>query len=125
MKTHGISIGIERNENTFMLKFKAKGKLTHEDYNEITPLLNGALEAVKNPIVYALFDVTEMEGWEPRAAWDDFKLGLKHRHEFKKVALYGSKNWQKNISSLANLFIAGEVEFFEKKDLALAWICEK
>lgn len=121
--THGFSIGIERKENTFFLSFKAVGKLTHEDYLEITPMIDGALEAVKKPIVYAFFDVTQMDGWELRAAWDDFKLGVKHGKEFKKVALYGNKSWQEKVSSIANWFVSGEVKFFEDKSEALSWLC--
>lgn len=91
---HGISIGIERTENHFFLTLRAYGKLTHDDYEAITPMIDSALSAVREPKVKALFDVTNMEGWELRAAWDDFKLGLTHRNEFEKVAIYGNKNWQ-------------------------------
>jgi len=30
--------------------------------------------------------MTELQGWELRAAWDDFKIGLKHGGDFEKVA---------------------------------------
>ncbi|WP_339868113.1 DUF2892 domain-containing protein [Pseudohongiella nitratireducens] len=38
LKRHGISIGIERTGQHFFLCLKAQGKLTHEDYQTITPL---------------------------------------------------------------------------------------
>ncbi|MFV0561952.1 hypothetical protein [Malaciobacter mytili] len=34
---HGLSIGINRIDNEFYLALKAIGKLTHEDYEKITP----------------------------------------------------------------------------------------
>ncbi|KTF09338.1 STAS/SEC14 domain-containing protein [Pseudoalteromonas sp. 10-33] len=85
--THGLSIGLERAGREFFLKLKAVGTLTHDDYKIITPMINSALGEVKHPVVNALIDGSELEGWELRAAWDDLKLGVKHSKEFKKVAI--------------------------------------
>lgn len=119
---HGLSIGIERVDNDFFLSLKAVGKLTHEDYETITPMIDAALEGVKEPKVKVLIDGTEMEGWELRAAWDDFKLGLKHGSEFDKIAIYGNKNWQEITAKIGGWFISGEVQYFERYDEALAWL---
>lgn len=121
---HGLSIGIEKTENEFFLSLKATGKLTHEDYKSITPQIDSALEGVENPKVKALFDATEMEGWELRAAWDDLKLGLKHGSEFEKIAIYGHKRWQEMAAKIGSWFISGEARFFENHDEALAWLKE-
>ena len=72
---HGISIGIERTGSNFFLMLKAVGKLTHDDYELISPMIDAALGEVNEPRVRAFIDGTELEGWEPRAAWDDFKIG--------------------------------------------------
>ena len=121
-KKHGLSIGLERVDNDFFLSLKAIGTLTHEDYLTITPMIDAALSTVKDPKVKALIDATELEGWELRAAWDDFKLGLKHGSEFDKVAIYGNKNWQEIIAKIGSWFISGEVKFFENSDSALTWL---
>lgn len=40
----------------------------------------------------ALIDGTELQGWDVRAAWDDFKIGLKHGNEiFKSGYLWKQK----------------------------------
>jgi len=122
---HGLSIGIERSASQFFLSLKAVGKLTHEDYKVITPMIDSALNAVKVPRVKVLVDGTEMEGWELRAAWDDFKLGLKHGNEFVKIAIYGNKNWQEIAAKIGAWFISGEVKYFENEDDALSWLNEK
>ena len=121
---HGLSIGIERVGDEFFLCLKAIGKLTHEDYKTITPMINSALEGVKDPKVKAFFDGTELEGWELRAAWDDFKLGLKHGGEFDKIALLGNKKWQEYSSKIGSWFVSGEVKYFEDENEALAWLQE-
>ncbi|MCW8866189.1 MAG: STAS/SEC14 domain-containing protein [Colwellia sp.] len=121
---HGLSIGIERVGSNFFLSLKAIGKLTHEDYQVITPMIDAAMKEVPTAKIKALFDVTEMQGWELRAAWDDFKLGLKHGSEFEKIAIYGNKNWQAIIANIGSWFISGEVEFFEEHQQAVDWLNE-
>jgi len=121
---HGLSIGIERAGRDFFVTLKASGKLTHEDYETITPMIDSALSTVKEPKVKVLIDGTELEGWELRAAWDDFKLGLKHGNEFEKMAIFGNKNWQEITAKIGAWFISGEVKYFESEDDALAWLDE-
>jgi len=119
---HGISIGMERINNNFYLSLKAVGKLTHADYEVITPLIDSALASVKEPKVDVLIDGTELEGWELRAAWDDLQLGLKHNNEFGKIAIYGNKNWQEIAAKVGSWFISGEIKYFDKLTDATAWL---
>lgn len=121
-KTHGLSIGIERSKDIFFLSIKVKGTLTHLDYEKINPMIDGALEGIKEPKLKMLLDAVELDGWELRAIWDDFKLGLKHKNEFGKVAIYGNKNWQELSAKLGNWFITGEVKYFENLDDATKWL---
>lgn len=111
-----------RVENEFFLTLKAVGKLTHEDYEKITPMIDNALQGVKDAKIKAFIDGTELEGWELRAAWDDFRLGLKHGSEFEKIAIFGNKKWQEFISKIASWFIGGEVKFFENEEEAIDWL---
>ncbi len=124
IEKHGISIGIERVNQRFFLMLKVVGKLTHQDYETITPMLDSALENVKDPKVKAYIDATEMQGWEPRAAWDDLKLGLKHGNEFEKIAIFGHKKWQAVMAKIGGWFVAGEVKYFEAQEEAMDWLAE-
>jgi len=121
---HGLSIGIERVDKNFFLSLKAIGKLTHEDYQVITPMINAAIASVNDPKINALIDTTELEGWELRAAWDDFKVGLKHGSEFDKIAIYGNRNWQKISAKISSWFISGDIEYFDNLQAALLWLNE-
>ena len=122
VKRHGLSIGIERINENFFLSLKATGKLTHDDYKAITPMIESALEGVDQPKIKALVDGTELEGWELRAAWDDFKIGLKHGSEFEKIAIYGNKRWQEVSAKVGSWFVSGEVKYFDNRDEALDWL---
>jgi len=119
---HGLSIGIERTGSQIFLSLKAVGKLTHDDYKIITPLIDSALQSVSEPNVNVFIDCSELQGWELRAAWDDFKIGLKHGNEFKKIAIFGNKKWQECLSKIGSWFISGEVKYFEDADRALGWL---
>ena len=119
---HGISIGIERVSNRFYLSLKAIGKLEHEDYEMITPLIDSALEGVSDPVVDVFIDASDFEGWELRAAWDDLRLGLKHGKDFRKVAIYGHSKWQEIATRIGSWFIGGEARFFEEIEPALEWL---
>ncbi len=122
MTRHGLSIGIERVGDEFFLSLKAVGTLTHADYEVINPLIDSALAGISTPKIKALVDGTELDGWELRAAWDDFQLGLKHGSEFDKIAIYGNKKWQEYTAKIGSWFISGDVKFFQDYDAALQWL---
>lgn len=124
IKRHGLSIGIESINDEFFLTLKASGKLTHSDYETITPMIDSALAEIEQPEIRALIDATQLEGWEARAAWDDFKLGLKHGNEFVKIAIYGNKRWQDMAAKVGSWFISGEMKYFEDEDTAIEWLKE-
>lgn len=46
---HGISIGIDRIDDKFLITFKVTGKLTHNDYEVITPMIENALHGINKP----------------------------------------------------------------------------
>ncbi len=121
---HGLSIGIERIDQNVFLTLKATGKLTHQDYQVITPMIDAALKEILFPKIKALVDITEMQGWELRAAWDDFELGLKHGSEFEKIALFGNKYWQEIAAKVGSWFVSGEIKYFEDYQQALSWLNE-
>lgn len=124
IQRHGLSIGIESINSEFYLTLKASGKLTHEDYETISPMIDSALAEIEQPEIKALIDATELQGWEARAAWDDFKLGLKHGNEFVKIAIYGNKRWQDMAAKIGSWFISGEMKYFEDEDAAIEWLNE-
>lgn len=119
---HGLSIGIERIDANFYLTLKAIGKLTHQDYEKINPMLDSALDGVDEPKIRVFIDGSQFEGWEMRAAWDDLKLGLKHGKEFERIAIFGNKKWQEMSAKIGSWFISGEIKYFEDCDEALDWL---
>lgn len=101
---------------------KAIGKLTHEDYQVITPMIDSALEGVDSPQVNVFLDASELDGWELRAAWDDYKFGMKHKKDFSKIAIVGNKKWLEITAKIGSWFMSGEIKFFESSDDAMQWL---
>jgi len=122
---HGISIGIKRVDSFFFLKMKLIGKLTHEDYKTIIPMIEKSLHSVDDPNVSLLVDATQFEGWSLEAAFDDLKIGLNHNSDFKKIAFVGNKSWQEYSIKLTNWFMSGQMEYFEDINEAINWLNTK
>jgi len=119
---HGISIGVNRVDDFFFIKIKIVGKLTQEDYANMTPMLESSLEGAKELKAKMLLDATEFDGWELRAAWEDFKLGLKYKDLFSKIAIVGASTIDEYLAKFGSWFISGEMEFFNSVDSAYAWL---
>jgi len=108
-----------------VLEVDASGKLTDEDYQqqfipEIERLTGGHRK------IRLLFEMNQFHGWEPKAAWDDLKLGSKHRDDIERIAMVGEKNWQHWMASLAKPFTGAKIRYFTKTEAgeARAWVNE-
>ena len=122
---HGISIGINHIDDFFFIKMKIVGKLTHNDYASMTPILESSLEGAKDLKVKILLDATEFDGWEFRAAWDDFKFGMKHKDIFSKIAIVGASHTNEYLAKFGSWFISGEMVLFNSLDSAYAWLSKE
>ena len=124
MKRHGLHIGIERTKARFYISMVIVGQLDHHDYEVITPMFDDALKGLDERIVDVFIDASELEGFSARALWDDFKLGIAHSHQFRRIAFYGRHDWQDYAARIANWFTSGEVKYFADADAARAWLNE-
>ncbi|WOT06944.1 STAS/SEC14 domain-containing protein [Shewanella sp. DAU334] len=119
---HGISVGIERFDNHFYLSLVAKGTLTHDDYVYMVPIIESALNGVEHAKIDVLADLTQLYGWELRAAWDDLKLGLTHGRAFNKVAIVGESNLLQFLTKIADWFTPYQTQIFDSTKEARQWL---
>ncbi len=122
---HGISAGISRINNLFFMKIKINGILTHNDHNIVVPMLREAIEGVEEAKVKILLDARDFDGWELRAAWDDFKFGVEFGDVFSKIAFVGTKAWEKYGVKIGSWFMSGEIQFFNSIYEAYVWLNEE
>jgi hypothetical protein len=119
-KVHGFKVGQKRYDSETLIEVQMYGKLTHEDYEYATPLIESAIKSSSS--VKLLADLRELDGWGMHAAWDDFKFGLEHRSDFKKIAMVGNKKWLEWSVKLGSHLVDSDVKFFENMNDAEDWI---
>jgi hypothetical protein len=105
-----------------ILEVAVSGKLVDQDYQQFVPQFDRL--AAQHEKISLLFEMTQFYGWSVKAAWDDLKLGFKHRRQMDRIAMVGEKKWQRWMTDFARPFTAGEVRYFDKPDIAaaLAWL---
>ncbi|AGA90857.1 Protein of unknown function (DUF3478) [Thioflavicoccus mobilis 8321] len=108
-----------------ILAFRLSGKLHDQDYRTFVPVIENAIAAAPGP-VRLLVELIDFHGWDPKAAWDDFKLGIRHYADFERMALIGDKDWEAWMGQLAKPFTRATVRHFDaaEADAAWAWIRE-
>ena len=101
---------------------KASGKLTDEDYQKLVPRMDQFIQ--QHGQVSLLVEMEDFHGWDLHGAWDDLKLGLKHRKDLDRIAMVGDKKWQQWMTKIADLFTAGDVRYFDHNQInsAKSWI---
>jgi hypothetical protein len=108
----------------YTLAVKASGKLTAENYETVfIPILEKLIKHYGRIRLLMQFD-EHFEGWEAGAMWNDAKFGLKHRNDFKRVALVGSPKWVEWGTKLGAQLMDGELKTFKSSDLleAIVWV---
>ena len=74
--------------------------------------------------VRLLADLTEFEGWDWLAAWDDLAFGIKHWNHIRKIALIGDAAWEGLAARIADKVTPADVRKFPAGDASAAmdWI---
>ena len=106
-----------------VLGIEATGKVTHEDYQNILIPRAEAMIA-KGPVKLLYVAGKDFEGYELEALWDDSAFGVKHWHDFTRVAVVANQAWLRAAVTMFKPFLPCEVRLFNLGDLAAAktWI---
>jgi hypothetical protein len=105
---------------------RASGKLTRDDYREgLEPALKEATDSGEARVVFVL---TDFEGLEPGAWFEDVKTGLSaeiaNRGAWKRLAVVTDVDWVAKAMHLFAWAMPGELEVFDdlgKLEEAKAW----
>ena len=105
------------------LVFNATGILNTRDYEiDFAPKVENAIARLGK--VNLVLNLDELfEGWDLSAMWDDARFGVKHRHDFKRVAVVGAQPWFKWAMQLGAKIMDGEFRTFpqDQLDEAISW----
>lgn len=99
---------------------RASGKLSHEDYQSFLPKLEEQIKELGK--VSILFELDNFQGWDLKAAKDDFKFGMEHLADFERIAIVGDKAWEHWMTLMVKPFMPSDnVRYFDRDNLQDAW----
>jgi hypothetical protein len=106
-----------------VMAIEASGKVTHEDYRS-TLIPKAEAMMAKGPIRMLYVIGRDFTGFELEALWDDSAFGLRHWHDFSRIAVVTDHAWMSAMVNMFKPFFHGEVRLFRLAELPVAkdWI---
>lgn len=113
------SVSIASLNHGRVLHIKVTGKLTGVDYaNVLKPVMSEAIEATGK--VSFLIDMSDFEGMDMDAFWQDARFGLGNISHIDKLAILGDSSWLDWVAKVTDAVTPIEVGNFSKHELAKA-----
>ncbi len=116
-------VTILENQDDDVLAFRIIGKISKEEVDKVSDLLDTKLKLHKKIKLYA--EIKELEGYESiDALFADLKLSLQHFNDVEKAAIITEEKWIHNLTHIADKIIGGEVRHFHvaQEPEALQWV---
>lgn len=106
-----------------VVAIEAVGKVTHEDYRD-TLIPRAKAMMGQGPIKMLYVIGSEFTSFEHEALWDDGLFGLRHSHDFSRIAVVGDQAWLRAAIGMFRPFFPCEVRLFGLSELAgaKAWV---
>ncbi len=107
-----------------VLAFDAIGKVTDEDYRTtLIPAIEAYLKTSEQAHLLIRFG-PEFEGYSAHAAADDALLGLRHLHDFERIAVITDHHWIAQGLRMFGPLMPAKVKVFalDEEDEALTWV---
>jgi hypothetical protein len=119
-----MPIELKEGNGSNILIVRASGTLVKADYQPFVAEFERFLG--QHGKLRVLFDITELHGWEPGAAWEDIKFDLKHFADIERLAMVGEKKWQHAMAILWKPFTEAKTRYFDHTEVAEAkeWLRE-
>lgn len=97
------------------------GEFTLADFKQFE---EQALHLLSTPgEVDLLFDLRDMIGYTLDVAWEEIKFfSREHSHDFSKIAVVTSNQWQTWQAWLSRIFVDADIRVFEDYEQAKSWV---
>ena len=119
-----MPIEIKEDSGSNILIVRGSGTLVKGDYKPFVAEFERFLR--QHGKLRVLFDISDLHGWEPGAAWEDIKFDIKHFADMERLAMVGEKKWQHGIATLFKPFTTATTRYFDRTEIAEArkWLGE-
>ena len=105
---------------------EGSGKITGKDYESVLiPKVEAKFKEYRQ--VHVLYHLgKDFLSFEPKALWDDAKIGFMHWKQWEKIALVSDVEWIVKMTKFFRFLIPFPFQIFSNDDLPLAykWIQE-
>ena len=117
-----MAIQLKEENGGKILVVHVNGKLVKADYERFLPEFERLVQ--QHGKLRVLFEMTGFHGWNASAAWEDFKFGVEHFADIKRLAMVGEKRWQHGMTTFCKPFTKATVRYFEHAAAARRWLAE-
>lgn len=115
-----IRLTLEADSKTLFIH--VSGKLVKADYEHFLPEFERLVS--EHGQMRALFDVTDLRGWDSGALWEEIKFDFKHFRDFERLAVIGDRKWEEVMTFLCKPFTHAALCYFDEEHLeeARKWL---
>jgi hypothetical protein len=108
-----------------LLTIQVRDKLEKRDYELFRDKVESLMQ--QHDKVRILLELVGFKGWTAGALWEDIKFDVKHFNDIERLAIVGSKKWQKGMAVFCRPFTTATIRYFDTTEyqLAEAWISER
>ena len=103
--------------------FRVVGKLTDNELKAFEPQLGFFIAERKKHPIGILADLTEMNGAEWKACWEDMRFLQKHTDHIARMAVVGAHDWTALAAMLTSgaAILQSETRYFDSSEIQHAW----
>lgn len=105
-----------------IIGFQLDDTLTEDDYDVFEFELKAQIES--HTTTRVLFEIDDVEGWEPEDQWESLAFDIRHVQEVDKVSVVGDDPWAPLLDKIELLFPSSQIQAYDTEDReeALEWI---
>ena len=106
-----------------VIGFKVVGHVSLEEYEQMEQQIGFLIQARRKRPIGILLDVSEMEGMELAACWEEMRFLQKHNLNIARMAVVGAHAWEKirDMFVAAAALLQAETLYFKESELHHAW----
>jgi len=106
-----------------VLGFKVVGKMTADDIKGFEPQIEVLIRERKHKPIGILADLSEMQGADWKARWDEMRFLQKHTTHIARMAVVGADKWEEIVAIVAAgaAVLEAETRYFDKSEMLHAW----
>ncbi len=103
--------------------FKVSGKVTADEVRAFLPQIEMAIGQRGKRTIGILADLTDMEGTDWPARWEEIKFISKYAEHIERVAVVGASKWEELKAEIlgGTVLIQAETRYYHGPDVLHAW----